>query len=303
LIASTGARFAALVTAILLAACNQSAPPSDKPLVATSFYPLYEFTRQITGTAARVISLVPAGVEPHDWEPSPQDLTRIREARAFVYNGAGLEPWIPKLMQDAPRSGTVLIRATEGIPLLTSADGKRDAAPTDPHVWLDPVLAVSMVEQIRAGLAKADPAHAPVFGENARTLTGRLQTLHQSFEDGLRSCARRDVVTSHAAFAYLARRYRLHVIPVMGVGPESEPTPADLAAIIRFAREKKVKYIFSETLVSPKLAETLAREVGAGTLVFNPIEGVTPEEAASGADYFTLMEANLKNLRRALDCT
>jgi zinc transport system substrate-binding protein len=294
---------AAAGVALALAACNQGPAPAPNLLVVTSFYPLYEFTRQVAGPAARVVSLVPPGVEPHDWEPSPQDLTLIREARLFVYNGAGLEPWVSRLEDARASSGPVMVRATEGIPLLTASQSGDHGEPApDPHVWLDPVLAQSMVETIRAALVRADPAHAATYAENARGFTAKLQALHEAFRAGLEDCARTEIVTSHAAFGYLARRYGLTVVPVMGLAPESEPTPAQLASIVRFAREKKVKYIFFETLVGPKLAETLAREVGAQILVFNPVEGLTPEEEAAGRGYVALMEENLKNLRLALDC-
>ncbi len=284
--------------ALALAACNQSPPAAAKPLAVTSFYPLYEFTRLVAGEHAEVVSLIPPGVEPHDWEPSPQDLKRLRRARVFVYNGAGLEPWVGKLLRDGAMKDAVVVRASEGLPLIVPQGG----GPPDPHVWLDPALAQSMVRAIRDGLAKADPAHSGAFSENAKALLQRLQSLDDAFARGLKDCARREVVVSHSAFAYLGQRYGLTVVPVMGLAPESEPSPAQLAAIVKFARQKKVKYIFLEPLVSPKLAETLAREVGARTLVFNPIEGITPEEQAAGKGYVALMEENLKNLRTALEC-
>ncbi len=294
-------RGASLGAVLMLAACNQSAPPST-PLVVASFYPLSELTRQITGSSARVVSLVPTGAEPHDWEPSPQDLTRIRDARLLVYNGAGLDPWVAKLLADPAIKGVASVRATEGIPLESAPTASDGRGAPDPHVWLDPVLAQSMVETIRAALAKADPEHAALYAENAARFRARLQALHEAYQAGLAHCARREIVASHAAFGYLARRYGLTLVPVMGLSPDSEPTPAQLAAVVRFAREKKVKYIFFETLVGPRLADTLAREIGAGTLAFNPIEGVTRDEQATGRDYVALMEENLKNLRVALDC-
>jgi zinc transport system substrate-binding protein len=296
----------ALSAALALASCNRSSPPPAHLLVVTSFYPLYQFTRQVAGDLARVVSLVPPGAEPHDWEPSPQDLALLREARLFVYLGAGFDRWVSRLLADPGSSRTLIVQATEGIPLLTStpfADGSQPAGPLpDPHVWLDPVLAQSMVETIRGALAKVDPDHAGTYAANARRFMAELQALHERFRAGLAHCARRDIVTSHAAFAYLARRYHLTVMPVMGLAPEAEPTPAQLASVVRFARDKKVKYIFVETLVSPALGQTLAREVGVQTLIFNPIEGVTREEQAAGRGYVALMEENLKNLRIALDC-
>jgi zinc transport system substrate-binding protein len=299
-------RAAALGAVLVLAACNQSPPSSASPLIVTTIYPLYELTRQVAGPSAQVVSLVPTGAEPHDWEPSPQDLARIRAARVFIYHGAGLDPWVSRLLADQASSRTLIVRATEGIPLLSSTQSSESRGPgrpmPDPHVWLDPVLAQSMVETIRAALVKADPDHAATYTDNANRFRSELQALHEGFEAGLAHCARREVVTSHAAFGYLAKRYGLTLVPVMGLAPESEPSPAQLASIVRFARDRKVQYIFVETLVSPGLAETLAREIGARTLVLNPIEGLTKEEQAAGRGYVALMEENLKALRLALDC-
>lgn len=287
-----------LAAALLLAACDQSSPPRGRFIAVASFYPLYEFTRQVADAHAEVASFIPPGVEPHDWEPSPQDRKRLRRARLFVYNGAGLEPWVGKLLRDGALEGAVVVQASAGLPLIVPAGSP---AP-DPHVWLDPVYAQSMVRTIRDGLAKADPPRAAAYTEQAKALLQRLQRLDDAFAGGLKDCPRREIVVSHSAFAYLGQRYGLTIVPVMGLAPESEPSPAQLAAIVKFAREKKVKYIFLEPLVSPKLAETLAREVGARTLVFNPIEGLTPEEQAAGKGYVALMEDNLKNLRTALEC-
>jgi zinc transport system substrate-binding protein len=299
-------RRAALGAALAVVACNSSPAPSGKPLIIASFYPLFEFARQTADGHADVMSLVPPGVEPHDWEPAPQDLKRIREARLFIYNGAGFEPWVAKLSDAAGQPMTSMVRATAGIDLLPAApsagSGSDVGGRPDPHVWLDPVLAQSMVERIRAALATQDPAHASAYALNAQAFTATLAKLHEAFEAGLRECERREIVTSHAAFAYLAKRYRLTVVPVMGLAPDSEPVPAQLAAVARFAREKKVKYIFFEALVSPRLAETLAREVGAQTLVFDPIEGMTREQEAAGQGYVARMEENLKHLRLALEC-
>jgi zinc transport system substrate-binding protein len=285
-----------VAVAALAAACQQSPPLSGKPLVVASFYPLYEFARQVAGDRADVVSLVPPGVEPHDWEPSPQSLVEVRSARLFVYNGAGFEPWADKLAREAAGGKGLVVDATKGLDLLST--GGRP----DPHVWLDPMLARAQVDAVAEGLARVDPANAAAYRDRARAFAERLTRLDRVFAAGLRDCARRDVVTSHAAFAYLTRRYGLTQVPVMGLAPESEPSPAELGAIARLARERQVRYVFFETLVSPRLAEALAREVGAGTLVLNPVEGITREEAAAGKDYVALMEENLQSLRTGLGC-
>ncbi len=287
---------AAALLAGLVTGCDQAPPPASKPLVVASFFPLYEFSRQVAGDRAEVVSLVPPGVEPHDWEPSPQQIVDVQKAQLFVYNGAGFEPWADKLVKDVTGRKVVTVDATKGIDLLRAGDT------VDPHVWLDPVLAQAQVDAIQSGLAQVDPAGATAYADNAHAFKTRLAALDQAFRSGLSDCESRDVFASHAAFSYLARRYRLTLIPVMGLAPESEPSPSDLAAIARQARRQKVRYIFSETLVSSRLAETLAREVGAGMLVLNPIEGLTKEEASTGKGYVALMEANLANLRTGLGC-
>jgi zinc transport system substrate-binding protein len=298
-------RVAAIVVAVAvgvsaLAACQQAPPPSSgqKPLVVASFYPLYEFARQVAGGRAEVVSLVPPGVEPHDWEPSPQDVAQVQRARLFVYNGGGFEQSADRILAQVQGKDTLVVNTTAGIELLRG----EPAVGPDPHVWLDPVLAQAQVEAIRAGLVRADPTGKGEYDSQARRFTGELASLHDAFEAGLRDCARRSVVVSHAAFTYLTRRYRLKQIPVMGMAPESEPSPADLAAVVRIARREKVQYVFFETLVSPRLADTLAREIGAKTLVLNPIEGLTTDEAAAGKSYVPLMRDNLSSLRTGLDC-
>lgn len=281
-----------VLAALAAAACQQSSEPGGRPAIVASVFPVYEFTRQIAGDRARAVLLVPAGVEPHDWEPSPRDIALVGRARVFVYNGAGLEPWAARLVREIEGKGTAVVIATTGIPLVAG----------DPHVWLDPVLARSEVETIHAALDRADPAGAAAYADNARAFSAKLAELNDRFEAGLRDCARREIVVSHAAFGYLARRYRLEQVPVMGLAPESEPSPAALAAIARLARERKITTVFFETLVSRRLADTLAAEVGARTLVLNPVEGLTREEAAAGKGYLDLMAANLASLREGLGC-
>jgi zinc transport system substrate-binding protein len=287
-----------LLCGALAAGCRESSAPGGKPLVVASFFPMYDFARQVAADRAQVISLVPPGVHGHDWEPSPQDVAQVRRARIFVYNGAGFEPWVDKLVKEAAGSATVVVAASAGLTVArTGADGG-----TDPHVWLDPVLAKGEVDAIRAALERGDPAGTSAYEAKASAYAAKLADLDGRFEAGLRDCARREVVVSHAAFGYLTRRYRLEQIAVTGLAPQAEPSPAALAAIVRTARERKVTAIFLEPLVSPKLAETLAREVGVRLLTLDPIEGVTRKEAAEGIGYLELMVRNLQSLREGLGC-
>jgi zinc transport system substrate-binding protein len=264
--------------------------------VVATIYPLWEFSRHVAGDRAEVVVLVPAGVEPHDWEPAPRDVGQVQRAAVFVHTGTDLDGWAQKLLAELTGRRPVVVNTRGGVSVLTVG------GVTDPHLWLDPTLAQAQVLAIAAGLEQADPAGRAVYAGNAKRFVARLDALDQEFTAGLADCARREMVTSHAAFAYLARRYRLTQVPVMGLSPEAEPSPADLAAIVRTARRLKVTHVFYETLVSPRLAETLSRELGASPLPLNPIEGVSPAEAAAGTGYLELMRANLANLRIALGC-
>jgi zinc transport system substrate-binding protein len=289
---------------------------SDRLLIVASFYPLFEFARQVAGDRAEVVALVPPGVEPHDWEPSPRELAEIRKARLLVYNGAGLEPWVGRVLADVAAKDLVAVNTTQGLTLLiessaaqehgpsTSAagPGRRAVPASDPHVWLDPLLAIAQVEAIRSALQDVDPAHAATYAANAAAFVARLRALDAAYAAGLRECARRDIVTAHAAFGYLARRYGLTQVPLLGVSPDAEPSPADMARLIQLARRRRVRYVFAETILGRRLAETLARDVGAQVLVLNPLEGLTAEEQAAGRGYLSVMEENLQNLRRGLEC-
>jgi zinc transport system substrate-binding protein len=286
-------------TLIVLAitACQRAPATPGQLHILVSLYPLYDFARHIAGDRARVTLLVPPGIEPHDWEPAPADIVRVQSARVFVYNGAGLEPWAEKLLGEVRRGDMRIVKATAGLDLLTT-EGQ-----PDPHVWLDPLLARAEVEAIRTALVAVDPVHAPIYDGNAAAFSSQLLALHERFAAGLERCERREIVVSHAAFAYLARRYRLTQLPIIeSLTPDAEPSPAALAALTRQARRARVTHIFFETLVTSKLAETLAREVGATALVLNPVEGLTKEQDAQGMTYVQLMDANLTNLRTALGC-
>jgi zinc transport system substrate-binding protein len=284
----------ALAAVLILAGC-QNAPAPARPVAVATIYPLWDLARQVAGDRAEVVSLVPPGVEPHDWEPSARDVTLVQRATIFVHSGTDLDAWATRLLAGLP-AGTRVIDASIGLSLL------RQGASVDPHVWLDPTLARTQTQAIANGLAQADPAGGPAYRENAAALAARLDALDQAFAAGLRDCARREVVTSHAAFAYLTRRYGLTQVPVMGLAPEAEPSPADLAAIVQTARRLKVTHVFFEPLVSPRLAQALAREIGATPLPLDPIEGVSRELAAAGTGYVELMQANLANLRVGLGC-
>ncbi|KKW42053.1 MAG: Manganese ABC transporter substrate-binding lipoprotein [Candidatus Magasanikbacteria bacterium GW2011_GWA2_56_11] len=268
--------------------------------VTASFYPLFFFTAQIAGDKATVYNLTPAGAEPHDYEPTTQDMARIENSRLLVMNGGKLEPWGDGIRETLKGTDTAILSV--GASLADLQLKEEGETVTDPHVWLSPVLAQKEAAAIAEGLKQADPANAPYYETKAAELVGKLNDLDQEFRRGLESCVKKDAVTSHNAFGYLMREYGLNQVSISGLSPDEEPSPQQLAAIADFAKENNVEYIFFESLVSPKLAETIASEIGAETLVLNPLEGLSDEEINSGKNYFTEMQNNLANLKIALEC-
>lgn len=280
---------------------NESIPWAGTGIkVAASFYPLYEFAKQVAGEKAKVVNITPSGIEPHDFEPSPQDIAKIYSAKIFIFNGSGFDPWAEKIKQDLEKHGVAVINMTEHFELLQG--GKDEEENLDPHIWLDPILAKEEVEIIRDELKKNDPRRAASYDSNAEQYLAKLSELDEKYKTGLASCAIRDAVASHAAFGYLGKRYNINIVAIAGISPEQEPSAKKLAEIAEFARGKNIKYIFFETLVSPRTADTIAKEIGAETLVFNPLEGLTEEETAAGKNYFSIMEENLEALRKAFLC-
>jgi zinc transport system substrate-binding protein len=276
---------------------------NTKPTIVTTIYPLYEFTKQVVGDKADVVLLVPNGAEPHDWEPSPADLIKVKNASLVIYNGAGLEPWVDKI-GSSTLSGKQTLSAASVVTLRQAQydeEGESaEAGVMDPHVWLDPVNAQAIVQAIAAVAAQIDPSNSDYYSANSTSYMSQLAGLDYEYRMALTSTARRDIITSHAAFGYLAARYGLNQIAIMGLSPDAEPTPERMAQVIRHVRSAGIKYIFFETLVSPKLSEIIASETGAQTLVLNPLEGLSDDEIANGENYVTVMRMNLTNLKYAL---
>lgn len=271
-----------LVCGVLVAGCGGSGRRTD---VVAAFYPLAYAAQTVGGVSLRVRNLTPVGAEPHDIELTPQDVVAVQRSRLVIYLSHGFQPALEHAVRDA--SGKRL-DALEGLPLKSGEGGK-----TDPHVWLDPVLFARVVR--RVGVALDRP-------RAAARLAAELAALDREYRAGLAHCARREFVTSHAAFGYLSARYGLKQVAITGIDPESEPSAQKVAALARLVRRLQVRTVFFERLVSPKLAETVAHAAGAKTAVLDPIEGLTPAEAESGATYLTVMRQNLAALRQALGC-
>ncbi|HEV8594604.1 MAG TPA: zinc ABC transporter substrate-binding protein [Thermoplasmata archaeon] len=269
-----------------------------RPVVVGSFYPYYFAARSVGGDRMRAVNLVPPGVEPHDWEPSPDDMRTIYTASVFVFNGY-LEGYLPRILADLPADGPLLVNASAGLAVRRAENGQ-----VDPHVWLDPTLMSEIVDKVEAALRQRDPAGNDTYRANALALKASLASLDDAFVAGLRSCALRTIVVAHESFGYLATRYNLTMVAIEGLSPDAEPTPQKLQEILAIVNETGVQFIFYEELVSPQVAQTLAEEAGIQTMLLDPLEGLGVDRAAGGETYLSIMEGtNLSNLRTALGCT
>ena len=278
--------------------------------VLTSFYPMYDFACKIGGDCIDVTNMVPSGTEPHDWEPSTNDLKNLEKADVFTYNGADMEPWADDLL--VSRSDTLrVVEASENVELRTT-DGEHEHAHEhedadhhhgdfDPHVWLDPENAKIEMEAIRDALCAADPEHSTVFQSNYEKYAAELDALDAEFREKLAPLPNRTIVVAHEAFGYLCDAYGLTQVGIEGLSPDSEPDPGRMAEVIDFVREHSISTIFFEELVSPKVAEAIASETGAQAKMLSPLEGLSDEQAAAGADYFSVMHDNLAALMEALN--
>ena len=274
---------------VALAGCggDDSAPGTK---VVAAFYPLAWAAEQIGGSDVDVQNLTPPGAEPHDIELTPRDVEDVRGADLVLYLGHGFQPALEKAVDSRTGPSLDLLAGQD----LASAPKGGEELAVDPHVWLDPPRFAGMVTAIGRKLQRQDAA---------AQLAARLHALDDEFRNGLGSCRRHEIVTSHAAFAYLAERYGLEQVSLTGLSPEAEPSPRDLEALVDEVETSGATTVFFETLVSPRLAQTVAREAGVATAVLDPLEGLTEDEASAGGDYFSVMRANLATLRKALGCT
>ena len=211
-----------------------------------------------------------------------------------------MEAWGDNIKENLKDKKTLII--TAGKDIANQQVTEDNQIIQDPHIWLDPMLAKKEVELITQGLIKIDPVNSNYYQTNAQNLLVKLDNLNIEYRQGLNSCVKKDIITSHAAFGYLASEYHLNQIPISGLSPDAEPTVKKIIEIANFAKKNQIKYIFFESLVSPKLSQTIASEIAAQTLVLNPIEGLSDEEIKNGKNYFTEMESNLNNLKIALQC-
>jgi len=296
----------------VVAGCQKGREPAAGPKklrVVTTLFPLYDFAREVGGDRVEVRILLPPGVEPHDFEPRPEDIVQLNRADLFVYTNRYMEPWAAGMLAGLGNKGLAVVDASVGVTFLPASGGEEEhghhheGEGMDPHVWLSVPNAEIMVENITAALVRKDPAGAAYYRTNGDGYRARLATLDDRFKKGLSGCGRRLFLHGgHYAFGYLAKRYGLDYLSAYGVSADAEPTPRKMMALVDQVRKHALTAVFYEELLSPRVAETIARETGATLLKLRAVNNVSREEMAAGATYISLMEENLTNLRTGLQC-
>jgi zinc transport system substrate-binding protein len=286
---------------------------------------MYEFTKNITKDKAQVDLLIPSNVEPHDWEPSPKDMATIQKADVLIYNSPYMETWVSSIQKSLGTDQPLFVEASKGISLMKGVEhdhqkegedhhdeglghnhnqhdeeeGHGDEQ-RDPHVWLSPVLAQQEVQTITDALVKQDPKNKDYYESNSQGYIQKLKDLDDLYQKTLHNASSKEIITQHAAFGYLAREYGLTQVPIAGFSPSEEPSAAKLAELKEFAKEHHIKAIYFEETTSPKVAQTLAAELGAKTEVLNTLEGLSKEDQKKGLSYIEVMKNNLKSLEKSL---
>jgi zinc transport system substrate-binding protein len=297
-----GAWIILLVMSMFLGGCSPSGSQGESSTnnnhrltIYTTIYPLYDFTKKLAGDQTNVINLVPPGVEPHDFEPKPQDIMTLNKAQVFVYNGGGFEGWVDKVVQSLDNKNLVVVDTSKFVQTEKTASGQ-----IDPHFWLDPNQAKNQAKAIYDALVKVDPAHKSEYTKRFDQLSKQFADLDSSIRAAVAHTSHKEMIVSHAAFGYLAHAYGLQQIAISGINPSEEPSQQDLSQIVELAKAKHIEYILFETLSSGKIAETVKNEVGARALNLNPVENLTQDDINKGKDYFAVMKENIDTLKIAL---
>ncbi|WP_129124593.1 metal ABC transporter substrate-binding protein [Geomonas oryzae] len=299
-----------LALILVLPGCSRQERQSGKLQVVTTLFPLYDFSRTIGGEKAQVTLLLPPGVEPHSFEPRPEDVVRVNRADLFVYTNAVMEPWAASIISGLDKGKVTVVEGGRGIPLMQGPvsdrhreghDDAHEGKGGDPHIWLDFDNARTIAKNILAAYVARDPANKAYYEQNAAGLDRQLAALDQRFKETLANCPKKELLHGgHYAFGYLAKRYGLKYISASAVNADAEPTPAKLAELVQIMRREHLGYVYTEELLSPRVAETIARETGAKVLMLRAGHNVTKDELQKGVTFVSLMEENLKNLKTGL---
>ncbi|HXE96760.1 MAG TPA: zinc ABC transporter substrate-binding protein [Dongiaceae bacterium] len=303
--------------ALFAAGCKKAdVKPAVGLQVVTTLFPLYDFARTIGGDKAQVTMLLPPGVEPHTFEPKPEDMIRISHAGLFVYTNRYMEPWAEKIITGIDSKALRVVNAGDRVTYRPGVaeddhdhghkgdhDHHHDHTGMDPHIWLDFANAALMVDTILDGFVVADPGNEALYRRNAAALKTRLVALDDRYRNTLSSCSTRKLLHGgHYTFGYLAHRYGLEYHALSGISSDSEPSAERMVALVREIRSSGATYLFAEELLSPRLTETLAREAGVGVLLLHGAHNLSRDDLSRGVTFFDLMERNLEQLRKGLQC-
>jgi zinc transport system substrate-binding protein len=275
--------------------------------IMTTIFPLKEFAHAVSGDWGTVDLLLPPGAEIHTWQPKPSDLVKLSSADVFIYIGTELEPWVDDILRSVKNPDLHVVKASEGLTLLGNEGGDdphdHEHGALDPHIWLDFTNDKKIIDRIAGVLSKVAPDKQAIFKNNANTYKQKLQALDEKYRKNLEKCDQKTIVLGgHAAFGYLARRYRLSQISLYGLSPNSKPTPRQLIEVIDIVKKKGIGAIFFEVNVSSELARVIAEETGAKTLVLNPGASLPRKQKNSGITFLNIMEKNLESLKNGLRC-
>jgi zinc transport system substrate-binding protein len=294
-----------LIALAQITGCRSKSTESAKIKVVATLFPLYDMARNIGGEKADVSLLMPPGVEPHTFEPTPSDIIKINEADIFVYTDRFMEPWAADMIKGVVNKKLIVVDASKGTQMISAEFHDRDEpqGARDPHIWLDFDNARIMARNIAGALEAKDPADKAFFQQRAADYDKKLSELDTSFRKTLGTCRHKEIVyAGHYAFGYLAKRYGLKYLAAQGVSPNAEPTAKDLTNLVEQIRKNNIHYVFYEELTSPKIAETIAGETDASLLLLNPAANLTKDQFERGVSFFDIMNADLKNLEIGLEC-
>ncbi|WP_353089882.1 zinc ABC transporter substrate-binding protein [Synechococcus lacustris] len=301
---------AGLVIVLSLGACSNSTENTKQFKVLTTFMPISLFTKAVAGNCAEVQALIPANSGPHDFQAKPADVNALRQAKVLVKNGLGMEGFLGKLIASADNKDLLVIDSSRGITTLDSPaeEGHAEEAHSshshsnhgevNPHIWLDPLRAVSQVENIRDGLVKADPSCAASYRRNAATYIAKLQTLNAEISNQLNPYQGKTFVAFHDFAPYFANRYKLKADFLVDV-PELNPSPADLMRVAADVKRSQLKALLSEPQEGERSFNALAKDLGVKISVFDPMETGSVQASQNPATYFKVMRSNVADLIKA----
>jgi len=281
--------FTLFLIIMLMTGCAKTPKNDGRFIVYTSFGGMTDFAEMIAGDKAEIRTLIPAGVEAHDWEPGTNEMIALNEADVFIYSGMNMEPWAEGVIESVDNKDLMVIMASDGI------EQKKNENATDPHVWLNPENALKEMENIANGLKKADPGNGDYYMSNLEKAKERIKELDNKYKEAVDGFEHKEIIVTHGAFGYLCDAYGLTQYTLEGMTGESDPSSAAMREVVDYMKGNDIKALFYIEAEGDKLASVIGKETGASLYTLNPFEN-----AADGKGYFEVMEENLQSMEKAL---